>query len=134
MTTTSLLIARIFTFESRTFFITADVHDSLLRMWRLEGLLNVLNFPDGTTLRELHSCGREVAEALGLTRDEWPADWMARPYHNPEPARERNRSTVLALARAYSEATGHLAYKTACYSGCVVAWYCRNHAPAAAAC
>jgi hypothetical protein len=129
MTSTTTLIARPFTFDGHTFFITPKVHNSLLRLWRLENLVAHTPYQHYSTTHELHTLGREVAEACGLTRSEWPADWMLGGIHNPEPARERTRLTVLALARTYSEATGHVIYKSTCYSGCVAHWHCIAHAP-----
>src|SRR3954471_23780230 len=108
MTSNPTLIARPFTFDGQTFFITAKVHNSLLRLWRLESLVAHPPFPHYSTTHELRTLGREGAEACGLTRSGWPAAGMLRGHHNPEPARERNRRTVLALARTYSEATGHV--------------------------
>ncbi|MEU5242225.1 hypothetical protein ACH4UR_37245 [Streptomyces lydicus] len=124
------LAVRTFTFEGQTFFITPEIHNGLLRMWRLESLVANINYPHYSTTLELHNRCREVAEAFGLTRTEWPADWpKCGGYHDPEPARARNRRTVLALARAYSEATEHLIYRSACYSGCVAHLHCIGKPP-----
>lgn len=104
----------------RTFFITPELNNSLLGLWRLEshagtyrgrcvpaegayrGLMSTRDdicvsgadicgglcppttvLPHYSPTHELHTHGREVAEVLGLTRTEWPADWMTKPRTSP---------------------------------------------------
>lgn len=109
------LLARVFTLDGATFFITPDAHLDLLRYWRVDRVVAESRFPSHFDT-ELHKLGRALADTFGLTRSEWPGVLPTDYVHNPEPARKRNRITVQRLARAYGEATGHVIYMGRCYT------------------
>lgn len=103
--TTTDVLARPFTFNGNTVFITPQAHTDLIRLWAT-GMAELRN-PALSFMKQIHTEARILGGRLGID----PADAQCMAYRceicRTECAPGAGTNALMTLARAYCRETGH---------------------------